>query len=97
MPRSIAAYLADIVDACGAVEAALAGVDLKTYQETRALRSSVEREFILVGEAVAGIRRLDPQAAQGISHARSWAFATCWHTSSRRRRRRRGRRQRYAA
>ena len=70
MPRSVAAYLSDIVDACDAVEAVLAGVDLVTYQETRAVRSSVEREFILVGEAVAAIRRLDPQAAQGISHAR---------------------------
>ena len=70
MPRSVAAYLADIVDACDAVEAVLAGVDLTTYQETRAIRSSVEREFILVGEAVTGIRRLHPQAAEGISHAR---------------------------
>ena len=55
MPRSVAAYLSDIVDACAAVEAVLAGVDLVTYQETRAVRSSVEREFILVGEAVAAI------------------------------------------
>ena len=70
MPRSLAAYLADIVDACDAVEAVLVGVDLMTYQGTRSMRSSVEREFILVGEAVATIRRLDPQAAQSISHAR---------------------------
>ncbi len=70
MPRSVAAYLADILDACDAIEAVLVGVDLATYQQERAVRSAVEREFILVGEAVAGIGRLQPQLVDSISHAR---------------------------
>jgi uncharacterized protein with HEPN domain len=70
MPRSVAAYSADIVDACDAVQAVLVGVSLTTYHDTRALRSSVEREFILIGEALAVIRRQEPEAAQGISPVR---------------------------
>jgi uncharacterized protein with HEPN domain len=70
MPRSIAAYLADILDACDAVQDVLAGVDLATYQRTRAIRSAVEREFILIGEAVAAVGRVDPASLMQISHAR---------------------------
>jgi len=70
MPRSVAAYLADVVDACDAIEAVLTDVDLPTYQQQRAVRSAVEREFILIGEAVASIRRLRPEIADGISNSR---------------------------
>ena len=70
MPRSIAAYLADILDACDAIETVLAGLDLDTYLEQRSIRSSVEREFIIIGEAVAGIRRARPELAERISDTR---------------------------
>jgi len=70
MPRSVAAYLADIVDACDAIDAVLEGIDLQTYERQRPTRSAVEREFILIGEAVAGIRRLRPEIVDGISNAR---------------------------
>jgi uncharacterized protein with HEPN domain len=70
MPRSVAAYLADIVDACDAIAAVLADVDLRIYQQRRATRSAVEREFILIGEAVSSIRRLRPEIATDISNSR---------------------------
>lgn len=70
MPRSVAAYLADIVEACDAIDAVLEGIDLAAYLNRRAVRSSVEREFILIGEAVAGLRRLAPKLAAGITDAR---------------------------
>lgn len=70
MPRSVLAYLADIVDACLAIEDVLAGVNFATYEQQRAIRSAVEREFILIGEAVATIRRTEPRIAADISHAR---------------------------
>jgi len=70
MPRSAAAYLADILEACDAIESVLAGVDLVAYRGRRAIRSSVEREFILIGEAVASLRRLAPELATGITDAR---------------------------
>lgn len=52
MPRSTAAYLADIVAACDAVAEVLAGVDLGTYCARRPIRSAVEREFTVIGEAI---------------------------------------------
>ena len=52
MPHSVAVYLADILDACEAIESVLAGVDLDSYLEQRSIRSSVEREFIIIGEEV---------------------------------------------
>ena len=70
MPRSIAAYLADILEACDAVQDVLAGVDLAADQRTRAIRSAVEREFILIGEAVGAVGRTDAASFAGISHAR---------------------------
>lgn len=70
MPRSVAAYLADILDACDAIDAVLSGVDIKIYLEQRWIRSSVEREFIIIGEAVASIRRVRPEIAERISNAR---------------------------
>jgi uncharacterized protein with HEPN domain len=53
MPRSIAAYLADIVDACDAIADVLNGVDFTAYENRRPVRSAVEGEFILIGDAVA--------------------------------------------
>ena len=70
MPRSTAAYLADVLDACDAISEVLAGVDLTTYRERRPVRSAVEREFTVIGEAIAALDRGDPDLATGISHAR---------------------------
>lgn len=70
MPRSVAAYLVDVVAACDAIESVLEDVDLAAYRSRRAIRSSVEREFILIGEAVASLRRLAPELAARITDAR---------------------------
>ncbi len=70
MPRSAVAYLADILEACEAVDDVLRGVDFSTYQSTRAIRSAVEREFIIIGEAVAALGRVSPDMFKEISHAR---------------------------
>ena len=69
MPRSIAAYLADILEACEAIDEVMTGVDLAAYQNTRYIRSSVEREFIIIGEAVKSLGRVAPDLVEGISHA----------------------------
>jgi uncharacterized protein with HEPN domain len=70
MPRSAAAYLADVVDACDAVAEVLTGVDLEAYCARRSIRSSVEREFTINGEAIGALARPDPALAARISHAR---------------------------
>jgi uncharacterized protein with HEPN domain len=60
MPRDWRAYLADIVESCDAIESAVRGLDLAAYQGNRLVRSSVEREFIIVGEAITALSRLVP-------------------------------------
>ena len=70
MPRDQRAYLADIVESCDAIQSATKDLDLRRYQENRLVRSSVEREFIIIGEAVAALARLAPAVFEAITRAR---------------------------
>lgn len=70
MPRSAAAYLADIIAACDAIAEVLDGVDLGTYCIRRPIRSAVEREFTIIGEAMAILGRREPSIAERIPQAR---------------------------
>ena len=70
MRRSPAAYLSDILEACDAVEAVLREVSLADYLETRSVRSSVERELIIIGEAVNMLGRAAPHMYEEITEAR---------------------------
>lgn len=70
MPRSVVAYLNDIVEACDSVAVTLLDVDIAAYSANRTIRSAVEREFTIIGEAVNSISRLDSGVATRISHAR---------------------------
>jgi uncharacterized protein with HEPN domain len=69
MPRSVLAYLSDIIGACGAIRF-LDGVSYSSYREAELTRSGVERQLILIGEAVNSLPRAEPALAQRISHAR---------------------------
>ena len=70
MPLDQRAYLADIVESCDAIQSATRSLDLQGYQETRLVRSSVEREFIIIGEAVAALARIAPVVFSAITRAR---------------------------
>jgi uncharacterized protein with HEPN domain len=70
MPRSALAYLNDVVESCDAVVITLSGVGLADYESNRTLRSAVEREFTIIGEAINSLSRLDSEVAARISHAR---------------------------
>ena len=70
MPRSSLAYLADVVDACGAIASFLQGVDLAAYRATPLTRSAVERQLLIIGEAIGSLLRLDPALSDRVSHAR---------------------------
>ena len=70
MPRSAAAYLADIIEACDAIADVLDGVDLNTYCTRRPIRSAVEREFTIIGEAMVALGRRNPDIAERIDNAR---------------------------
>jgi len=70
MPRDARAYLADIIDSCDAIREAIAGLDLSAYQGNRLVRSSVEREFIIIGEAISALSRSAPELFEAIGHGR---------------------------
>ncbi len=70
MPRSPLAYLTDIIDACEAIERFMAGAGPDAYRANELTRSAVERQLILIGEAVGSLLRLEPDLAGQISHAR---------------------------
>jgi uncharacterized protein with HEPN domain len=70
MPRDARAYLSDIVTSCDAIESAVAGMALPDYLATRLVRSSVEREFTIIGEAVTMLSRMAPHVFSAITHAR---------------------------
>jgi uncharacterized protein with HEPN domain len=70
MPRDERAYLTDILESCDAIAGAVRDLDLTAYQRTRLIRSSVEREFIIIGEAVAALARIAPGTFAAITRAR---------------------------
>jgi uncharacterized protein with HEPN domain len=70
MPRDQRAYLADIIESCNAITGAVSGLKLKDYETNRLVRSSVEREFIIIGEAMAALYRVAPRTFDSITRAR---------------------------
>ena len=59
MERDPEAFLMDVVEAADAISIATQGIELDDYRESRLIRSSVEREFIIIGEALTNLSRLD--------------------------------------
>ena len=70
MPRDIAAYLYDIIDACDSIASILNGISLEAYVELREKRSAVEREFIIVGEASSTLAKFSPEKFNRLSDGR---------------------------
>lgn len=71
MARDLSAYLQDIYDACVAIEDVTEAVSLEEYRVQRAIRSSVEREFIIIGEALRRVSVLDERLFLSISNSRA--------------------------
>jgi len=69
MARNPAAYLIDALEVCRAIEEVLRDVDLD-YRSKRSIRSSVEREFILIGEALRRLESVSPNLFSRIASAR---------------------------
>jgi uncharacterized protein with HEPN domain len=70
MQRKVRAYLSDIIEACDAIVSATHELGLEAYCANRLVRSSVEREFIIIGEAVGALSRTDSHLLNRISQAR---------------------------
>ncbi len=61
MQRDPSAYFIDILEAAAAIREATDAIDETQYTSTRLIRSSVEREFITIGEALKVIAQRSPQ------------------------------------
>jgi uncharacterized protein with HEPN domain len=70
MMRNITAYLCDIIDACDSIASILAGITIESYVMTREMRSAVEREFIVIGEAVSMLAKFWPDRFRLLSDGR---------------------------
>jgi uncharacterized protein with HEPN domain len=71
MARDLSAYLQDILEACNSIEDVMSGVSLEEYRSKRAVRSAVEREFIIIGEALRRVSALDETLFSSISNSRA--------------------------
>ena len=60
MTRDPRAYLADVLDAGQAIQAAVATINFDEYCSSRLIRSAVEREFMIVGEALKQLSQRNP-------------------------------------
>ena len=71
MGRDLSAYLQDILEACNSIQAVMSDVTLEEYRSKRAVRSAVEREFIIIGEALRRVSALDEMLFSSISNSRA--------------------------
>ena len=59
-------WLQDIADACALIRRATQGKTLAEYEQNAVIRSAVERNFEIIGEALNRIRRSDPATASRV-------------------------------
>jgi len=72
--------LYDIREAATLVVDFVAGKRLEDYQADALLRSAVERQLEIIGEALTQLAKVDRQLVARISE--SSPFATCWPTAT---------------
>ncbi|PSB38495.1 HepT-like ribonuclease domain-containing protein [Aphanothece minutissima] len=59
MKRDPRAFLSDVIEAGHAIQQAVADINLDGYSNSRLIRSSVEREFTIIGEALNQLSQRD--------------------------------------
>jgi uncharacterized protein with HEPN domain len=59
MKRDPRAFLSDVIEAGHAIQQAVDDINLDDYCNSRLIRSSVEREFTIIGEALSQLSRRD--------------------------------------
>jgi uncharacterized protein with HEPN domain len=75
MPPKSKSPLFDIAQAANGIAQFVQGRTLEDYRNDLMLRSAVERQFIIIGEAVTRLRKTDPALASRISqHDRVVSF-----------------------
>jgi uncharacterized protein with HEPN domain len=71
MARDLSACFQDVLDACNSIEDIMSSISLDEYRSKRAVRSAVEREFIIIGEALRRVNALDERLFSSISNSRA--------------------------
>lgn len=71
MQREPRAFVEDILISCNAIAADVAGVDVESYLATRIIRSAVEREFMIIGEAINYLGDVAPDLFVRITQGRT--------------------------
>ena len=69
MERDINTHLYDIVQSCQNIRTFTQPIDFQTYTADLLIKSAVERQFIIIGEALNRIKRLDTRVYNQIAHA----------------------------
>lgn len=69
MRRSIAAYLADIIDACDHILTATEALTADDYYANKTIRRAVERDFQIIGEGLIQLREREPVVFASIADA----------------------------
>ena len=70
MTRDARAYLWDVQDACSRIAEFTCGLDISAYTTNDLVRSAVERQLTIVGEALSQLSKLDPALANRIPEHR---------------------------
>jgi uncharacterized protein with HEPN domain len=71
MNSEVKKCLRDVLDAEGAIREFTAGKDFAAYERNRQLRSAIERQFEIIGEALSRLERIDPAVAGRILELRA--------------------------
>lgn len=66
-PRDLRAYLFDVAEACRLIEDFTRGASIADYRRSVLLRSAVERQFEIIGEALSQALRYHPTLAEQIN------------------------------
>lgn len=69
MRRSIAAYLADIIDACDHILSATNTLSAQDYLAQKTIRRAVERDFQIIGEGLIQLRDREAKVYATITDA----------------------------
>ena len=70
MQREVRKYLYDVIKACDAISQFTIDKSLKDYQNNLLLRSAVERQLMIIGEALNQAVHLKPELSEQISEVR---------------------------
>ena len=70
MERDLKTFLFEIVESCRNIAAFTGGIDIDKYRSDPLIRSGVERQFIIIGEALNRLKLSHPETFDGIRDAR---------------------------